>query len=153
MKRVMFVCHGNICRSPMAEMILKKMIAERQLQGKIGAYSSAVSSEEIYRGQGNPIYPPARAELKKRGVPVEEHYAVQLKKEDYGRYDLFLCMDESNLRAMHRIFGADPQDKCKKLLDLTERGGDVADPWYTGGFDRAFDDIERGCIALLEQLR
>ncbi len=153
MKRIMFVCHGNICRSPMAEMLFKKMIADVRLQGQIEAFSSAVSSEEIYRGVGNPIYPPARAELKRRGVPVLEHRAVQLKREDYEKYDLFLCMDESNLRGMHRIFGGDPEGKCKKLLDLTPQGGEVADPWYTGGFGEAFEDIEKGCRALLEVLR
>ncbi|MBQ7846716.1 MAG: low molecular weight phosphotyrosine protein phosphatase [Clostridia bacterium] len=152
MTRVMFVCHGNICRSPMAECIFEKMVKERGYDARFTAASSAVSREEIIGGIGNPIYPPARAELARRGVPMKAHRAVQLTKADYERYDFFLCMDESNLRGMLRIFGADPQGKCKLLLSYTPGGGQVSDPWYSGDFARAFEDIERGCAGFLNTL-
>lgn len=152
MIRVMFVCHGNICRSPMAEFIFEKMVQERGYGACFTIASSAVSREEILGGVGNPVYPPAKAELARRGVPMKAHRAVQLTKEDYDRYDYFLCMDESNLRGMLRIFGSDPQKKCKMLLSYTSGGGQVSDPWYSGDFARAFGDIERGCIGFLNTM-
>ena len=152
MKGIMFVCHGNICRSPMAEFILLKMIRGRGLEESFTVASSAISTEEIRDGIGNPVYPPARAELKKQGVPFTERRAVQLKRSDYEKYDLFVCMDSSNIRGALRIFGADPKGKLHRLMDYTLRGGDVADPWYSERFDIAFRDIHEGCAALLEQL-
>ncbi|MEE0967994.1 MAG: low molecular weight protein-tyrosine-phosphatase [Clostridia bacterium] len=152
MKRIMFVCHGNICRSPMAEFIFKDLIAK---QGRANDYivaSSATSTEEIWNGIGNPVYPPAKAELLKHGITCEGKRAVQLKKSDYDKYDIFLAMDSMNIRNIGRIFGADPLGKVHKLMDLTDRHGDVADPWYSGRFDVAYADIFEGCTALLKKL-
>ena len=152
MIRVMFVCHGNICRSPMAEFVLKRMVEEKGLGDRFYIASSATSAEEIWNGVGNPVYPPARAELAKHGISCGNKCAVQLKKSDYNEYDLFVCMDSKNLRNIHRIFGADPQGKVRKLMDYTGEGGDVADPWYTDCFDIAYSDISRGCAELLKTL-
>ena len=152
MYKIMFVCHGNICRSPMAEFIFKKMIAERELDYKYEVASSATSTEEIWGDVGNPIYPPARAELKKHGIDCGGKRAVQLKKTDYDEYDLFVCMDSRNVANANRILGGDPKGKLKKLMDYTARGGDVADPWYTDRFDVTYRDISEGCKALLEML-
>lgn len=147
--RIMFVCHGNICRSPMAEFIFKDLVSKQGLSDKFTIASSAVSTEEIINGVGNPVYPPARAELNKHGLSCGGKRAVQLKKSDYEKYDLFICMDSSNIRNILRIFGGDPDSKVHKLMDFTQRGGDVADPWYSGRFDVAFHDIFDGCSALL----
>ena len=152
MKRIMFVCHGNICRSPMAEFIFKKMIVEQGLDHKYTVASSATSTEEIWGGVGNPVYPPARAELKKHGIDCGGKRAVQLKKSDYENYDLFVCMDNRNITNAKRIIGDDPEKKLKKLMDYTSRGGDVADPWYTDRFDVTYRDIFEGCEALLSEL-
>ena len=150
--RIMFVCHGNICRSPMAEFILKKMVSERGLENAFSIASSATSSEEIYRGVGNPIYPPARRELERHGVAYESRRAVQLVSDDYDKYDMFVGMDSANVRNIHRIFGSDKDRKIFKLMEFTSRGGDVADPWYSDRFDIAFDDIYDGCEALLNSI-
>ncbi len=147
-KKILFICHGNICRSPMAEMIFKKMLADRGLSADFTVRSSATSTEAL--GEG--IYPPALRELARHGVPTEARRAVQLKRSDYGEYDLFLCMDGKNIRNINMIFGGDPDGKVMRLLDLTDRGGDVSDPWYTGDFTAAYEDIRRGCEALLEYL-
>ena len=152
MYKIMFVCHGNICRSPMAEFIFKKMIAEQGLEWKYEVASSATSTEEIWGGVGNPVYPPARAELKKHGIDCGGKRAVQLKKSDYDKYDLFVCMDSRNVINAKRIIGDDPHGKLKKLMDYTSRGGDVADPWYTDRFDVTYRDISEGCAALIEVL-
>ncbi len=151
MTRIMFVCHGNICRSPMAEIIFKSIVKNNGRENDFYISSSATSSEEIWRGRGNPIYPPAKSELKRRGYSFPEHYAVLLTKEDYDNYDLFIGMDSANIRNMRHILGGDPDDKIAKLLSYCG-GGDVSDPWYTDRFDIAFDDIYRGCIALYEYL-
>ena len=152
MKRIMFVCHGNICRSPMAEFIFKKLIKERHIEDRFIVSSSATSTEEIWRGQGNPVYPPAKAELLRHGITCDGKRAVQLKSEDYEKYDLFIGMDSANIRNMTRILNGDPDKKVKKLMEYTSRGGDVADPWYSDRFDIAFRDIYEGCEALLEDL-
>ena len=149
MYKIMFICHGNICRSPMAGFIFKKMIAEQGLEWKYEVSSSATSTEEIWGGIGNPVYPHARAELKKHGIDCGGKRAVQLKKTDYDKYDLFICMDSRNIVNATRILGDDPQGKLKKLMDYTSRGGDVADPWYTDRFDVTYRDISEGCVALL----
>lgn len=112
--------------------------------------SSATSTEEIWNGVGNPVYPPAKAELAKHGISCGGKRAVQLKKSDYDKYDLFVGMDSANIRNMLRIFGGDPDGKVRKLMDFTGRGGDVADPWYSRRFDVAYRDIEEGCTALLQ---
>ena len=151
MLKIMFVCHGNICRSPMAEFIFKKMCAERDMSS-VEISSSATSSEEIWNGIGNPVYPPAKEILKKYGIDCGDKRAIQLKKQDYNKYDLFVVMDENNLHNIYRIFGKDTEHKVKKLLDYTKEGGNVADPWYSGDFQRAYDDIFRGCEALFDQI-
>ena len=152
MVKIMFVCHGNICRSPMAEFIFKKMLAERGLSDLFFVSSCATSTEEIWNGIGNPVYPPARAELMRHGIDPAGKRAVQLKKSDYDEFDLFVGMDSANIRNMHRILGGDPDGKIKKLMDYTSRGGDVADPWYSDRFDIAYRDIFEGCEALLNTL-
>ena len=153
MTRIMFVCHGNICRSPMAEFIFKYLLENEGLTDSFSVASSATSTEEIWNGIGNPIYPPARAELKRQNIPFSNRRAVQLKKSDYEKYDLFVGMDSANVRNMERIFGGDPEGKIKKLMDYTSRGGDVADPWYSGNFSLAYEDIYEGCSALFESLK
>ena len=153
MKRIMFVCHGNICRSPMAEYISRHLTRERGLSAELFFASSATSTEEIsYNGVGNPVYPPARAELERHGISPAGKRAVQLRREDYGDYDLFVGMDGANIRNMHRILGGDPDGKIRKLMEYTPRGGDVADPWYSDRFDVAYRDILQGCTALLDAL-
>jgi protein-tyrosine phosphatase len=148
--RIMFVCHGNICRSPMAELIFRKMVEEAGLSAYFTVASSATSTEEIFCGVGNPVYPPARAELAKHGISADGKRAVQLTREDLLRYDLFVGMDSANLRNMHRILGSGAEGRIRRLMDYTARGGDVADPWYTGRFDVTFRDVEEGCRALLK---
>ena len=150
--RIMFVCHGNICRSPMAEFIFKDLVAKRGVADRFVVASSATSTEEIWNGIGNPVYPPAKAELNRHGLSCGGKRAVQLQKSDYEKYDLFIGMDNVNIRNMMRIFGDDPMMKVRKLMDYTDRGGDVADPWYSDRFDVAFRDIFEGCTALLDFL-
>ena len=148
--RVMFVCHGNICRSPMAEFIFKNMLEEKGLLDRVYVSSSATSTEEIIGGVGNPVYPPAVRELKKHGIDPGQKRAVQLKKEDYDKYALFVVMDGNNMRGAIRIFGTDPENKLCRMMDFTSRVGDVADPWYTGDFSTTYRDIYDGCLGLLE---
>ncbi len=153
MFRILFVCHGNICRSPMAEFVMKKLVNDAGLTDKFHISSCATSTEEIYNGMGNPIYPPAQREMKSRGIPFDsKKRAVQLNRSDYDKYDYIIAMDSMNVRNIMRIIGDDKNNKVSKLLDYTDRKGDVADPWYTGGFDAAFEDIYRGCSALLKKL-
>ena len=152
MIKIMFVCHGNICRSPMAQFIFQKMITEKNLAHKYSVASSATSTEEIWGDIGNPVYPPARVELQKHGIDCGGKRAVRLQKSDYSKYDLFVCMDSRNITNANRIFGSDPEKKLCKLMDYTARGGDVADPWYTNRFDVTYSDIYDGCIALLDTL-
>lgn len=148
MKKIMFVCHGNICRSPMAEFIMKKLVRENGIADNFQISSSATSTEEI----GNPVYPPAREELKRHGISCDGKYAVQVKKSDYEKYDLFLIMDDLNYRNIMRIFGKDPENKVHKLLEFAGRNNNVADPWYNGRFDVAYNDIYDGCSGLLRYL-
>lgn len=148
--KIMFVCHGNICRSPMAEFIFKSLAQKRGVADRFIISSSAVSTEEIINGIGNPVYPPAKAELKKHGISCDDKRAVRLKKDDYGKYDLIIGMDESNIRNMIRIFGGDPDKKVHKLLEFTLENRDVSDPWYFRRFDIAYNDIFNGCTALID---
>lgn len=148
--RILFICHGNICRSPMAEFIFKDLVAKRGVADRFVIASSATSTEEICNGIGNPVYPPAKAELAKHGLSCDGKRAVQLHKSDYDKYDLFIGMDSANIRNTLRIFGGDPDGKVRKLMDFTNRGGDVADPWYSERFDVAYRDIFEGCTALLD---
>ena len=152
MIKILFVCHGNICRSPMAELIFRKMCEERGLTDKFSVASRATSDEEILDGVGNPVYPAARRELARHGIEVGEKRAERLVRGDYLAYDLIIGMDRYNVNMMDIILGYDKLKKVSRLLDHTERGGDVVDPWYTGDFSRAYEDIERGCRALLEEL-
>lgn len=152
MIKIMFVCHGNICRSPMAEFILKDMVRRKGIADEFVIASCATSTEEIWGDIGNPVYPPAKAELAKHGISCDGKRAVQLKKGDYKNYDLFIGMDNMNIRNMYRILGSDPDCKIRKLMEFTDRGGDVADPWYSGRFDVAYRDIYDGCEALLNLL-
>lgn len=150
--RIMFVCHGNICRSPMAELIFQKLAAERGAEHLFEVASSATSTEEIWNGIGNPVYPPARAELEKHGINCAGKRAVQLTRMDYASYDRLIAMDTKNVRNMHRILGGDPERKISLLMDYTDRPGDVADPWYTDRFDVTYRDILEGCNGLLDDL-
>ena len=149
MKRIMFVCHGNICRSPMAEFVFKDLVKKAGREEEFFIASSAVSTEEIYRGVGNPVYPPAKAELLKHGITCEGKRATLLKEEDGEEYDIFLCMDDSNLRRAKGILGEKNAYKCQKLLSLVGEKGNVADPWYTGNFEITYKDIERAVKKLL----
>ena len=151
MTKVMFVCHGNICRSPMAEFVMKDMVAKQGLEDEFYIASSATSTEEIWNGIGNPVYPPARRELAKHGISCEGKRAVQIKREDYDKYDIILCMDTNNMRNIKRIIPTDPEKKIQKLLDFAY-GGDVADPWYTGDFETTYNDVLRGCEGVLKYL-
>ncbi len=148
MTKIMFVCHGNICRSPMAEFIMKNLVKEHNMDDEFFIRSSATSTEEI----GNPVYPPAVEELNRHGISCDGKRAVQLEKSDYHKYDLFLIMDDINQRNIKRIFTSDPENKVHKLLEFTVSGGNVADPWYSGRFDVAYSDIYRGCKGLFEHL-
>lgn len=148
-RRIMFVCHGNICRSPMAEFIFRDMLKKKGILSEFTVASTATSSEEIYGGVGNPVYPPARAELAKHGIRCDGKRAIRLQRSDYEKYDLFVGMDSANIRNMHIILGGDPENKIRKLMDYTSRPGDVADPWYSDRFDIAYRDIFEGCEGLL----
>ena len=153
MKRIMFVCHGNICRSPMAEFIFRDMLKKQGRSDEFAVSSSATSSEEIICGVGNPVYPPARAELSKHGISCDGKRAVRLKKEDYDKYDLFLCMDSNNVRNALRIFSDDPENKVKKLLSYCGMDRDVADPWYSGDFEKTYKDISMALTEFLKNNR
>ena len=148
MKKVLFVCHGNICRSPMAEMVMKELVRRRHLERCFDIASCATSTEEI----GNPVYPPARAELARQGIPCERRGARQITRRDYAEYDLLICMDENNLRNLRRIIPSDPDGKVHKLMEYAGSNADVADPWYTDRFDICYSDILSGCEGLLNAL-
>ncbi|BDF69953.1 protein-tyrosine-phosphatase [Oscillospiraceae bacterium] len=141
MTGILFVCHGNICRSPMAEFVMRDMVRRAGLAQEIAVASAATSAEEI----GNPVYPPARRKLLEHGIDPAGKRAVQLRAGDYQRWDLLVGMDGANLRYMRRICGGDPQGKIRPLLER-----DVADPWYTGDFEAAWRDVNEGCRALLD---
>ena len=148
MIKILFVCHGNICRSPMAEFVMKDLVEKAGRSCDFCIESAAVSAEEL----GNPIYPPARQELAAHGISCAGKTARQMTQADYNRFDWLVCMDQSNLRRMERICGGDPDGKMSRLLDHTTRPGDVADPWYTGNFSATWRDVMDGCTALLEKI-
>ena len=152
MIKVLFVCHGNICRSPMAEFVLKKMVADRGLSDIFHIESAATSTEEIWNGIGNEVYPPAKAKLAENGISCEGKRARQIVKSDYDRFDYIIGMDSNNLRNMKRIYGSDPEGKLSLMLDFTNRKGDVADPWYTGNFDATWKDVNEGCCGFLDKI-
>lgn len=152
MIKVLFVCHGNICRSPMAEFIMKDIIKNHNKQQDFYIASAATSTEEIWNGVGNPVYPPARAELAGHGISCDGKRAVQLRAEDYDRYDYLIGMDCANMRNMRRLFGGDREDKLHLLLEYAGLDRDIADPWYTGKFDETYRDILMGCEGLMQHL-
>ena len=146
MTKILFICHGNICRSPMAEFVMRDFA--KKAGAEVLAASAATSREEI----GNPVYPPARAKLAEHGISCAGHAARQLVRGDYEKYDHLIGMDAANIRNILRICGGDPDGKVRRLLDFTDRPGDVADPWYTGDFDATWRDVAAGCRGLLAAL-
>lgn len=153
MIRILFICHGNICRSPMAEFILKDMLHDIGAEDNIMVSSCATSTEEIWNGVGNPVYPPAKKKLAEYGISCEGKRAVQLKKSDYDDYDLLIGMDSNNMRNIRRMTGNRSDDKLFKLMEFAGSDRDVADPWYTGDFDKTYDDIYEGCKGIIEYLK
>ncbi len=149
MIRVMFICHGNICRSPMAEFVMKDLIKKAGLEEQISVCSRATSTEEI----GNPVHPGTRNKLKQVGLCTEGKYAQQLKSSDYEAYDLLIAMDTMNIRNILRIIGSDKENKVCKLLDFAGENRDIADPWFTGNFEETYRDVLWGCQALIKELQ
>ena len=150
MIKVLFICHGNICRSPMAEFVLKDMVKKAGLSDRVEVASAATSTEEI----GNPVYPPAKRTLNAHAIGCEGHHARQMTRQDYEYYDYIICMEQYDIKNLRPVIGNDPLDKVSLLLDRTERAGQgVADPWYTGDFDSTWIDVVEGCEALLKEIR
>ena len=148
MYNILFICYGNICRSPMAEMIFKDLIYKNNKRYKYSCVSRATSMEEL----GNPIYPPALRKLEEKGVKVEKHIATQMKKEDYDKYDLIIVMEERKKRDVLKIVGEDNKQKIHLLLEYTNNLRTIDDPWYTNDFETAYELINEGCIALYNYL-
>ena len=149
MTKILFVCHGNICRSPMAEFVMKDLVKKAGLASRFHIESAATSREEI----GNPVYPPARRKLAEHGISCEGHAARQLTNQDYDKYDLLIGMDQANLRDVYLICGDDFAGKMSLLMDHTARPGNVADPWYTDDFEATWRDVLAGCQGLLNELK
>ena len=158
MIRVLHVCHGNICRSPMAEFMMKDMVERMGVKDDFYIASAATSTEEIWNGRGNPLYPPARQELLRHGIGTTPYTdfsskrAVQVTRADYGKYDYILCTDDRNVKNTIRITGGDPDNKIMRLLDFSDEPRSIADPWYTGVFDITYSDIDEGLRAFLKYL-
>ena len=149
MIKILFVCHGNICRSPMAEFVMKDMVKKAGLEHRFEIASAATHTDEL----GSPVYPPARRKMAEHGIGCGGKTARLLRDDDYARWDLLIGMDQANLRNMRRIFGGDPENKIRLLLDYAGRCEEVADPWYTGDFEATWQDVSEGCRALLERLK
>lgn len=148
MTNILFVCHGNICRSPMAEFVMKDLVKQAGMEDVFSIASAATSTEEI----GNPVYPPARRKLSEHGISCAGKTARQLRRADYEHYDYLVGMDSANFRNMQRICGGDPEGKISLLLDYTDHPGSVADPWYTGDFEATWQDVLAGCRGLLAKI-
>lgn len=148
MKKILFVCHGNICRSPMAEFVMKDIVRNAGLEHEFEIASAATSREEI----GNPVYPPTKRVLKEHGISCDGKTSRQITINDYNYYDYIVAMDQNNLRNLKKIIGDDPQNKVSLLMDYTNRPADVADPWYTGDFNTTWNDVVEGCMGLLSSL-
>ena len=149
MIKILFICHGNICRSPMAQFVMKDMVKRAGLEDNFYIASAATSTEEI----GNPVHRGTREKLKSVGISTLGKQAVQLKRSDYAKYDYLIGMDNWNIRNMHRILGGDPEKKVFKLLEFAGSGAEVADPWYTGDFESTYRDVVMGCQGLLKQIQ
>ena len=149
MKKILFICHGNICRSPMAEFVMKDLVEKAGLSGQFEIASAATSTEEI----GNPVYPPARRKLAEHGICCAGKTARQMTRRDYESYDYLIAMDHNNLRNMTCFVGSDPDHKVSLLMDHTRRLGDVADPWYTGDFEATWQDVLDGCTYLYAEIK
>ncbi|MBO5619751.1 MAG: low molecular weight phosphotyrosine protein phosphatase [Paludibacteraceae bacterium] len=147
--KILFICHGNICRSPMAEFVMKNLCREAGVEDRFEIASAAVSTEEI----GNDIYPPAKRKLHEKGIPFGFHAARQITREDYEYYDYIICADSSNIRWLERLLGPDSENKVSLLMQWVDgRKENISDPWYTGDFEAAFRDVDAGCRALLSKL-
>lgn len=149
MIRILFVCHGNICRSPMAEFVMKETVKRAGVEAQFHIESAATSTEEL----GNPVYPPARRKLAEHGIRCDGKTARQMRRDDYDRFDFIIGMDSYNLRNMRRMLNGDPQGKLSLLLDYTDHPGEVDDPWYSGDFEATWRDVTAGCEGLLASLR
>ncbi len=159
MIRILFVCHGNICRSTMSEFIMKDIVNKQNLLDKFHIESSATHTDEIWNGVGSPVYSPARVKLREHGIGTEDNeLGVSTKRarltsrSDYDKFDYIIGMDSANMRDLSRLFGGDPENKLYKMLDFTDRDGDVADPWYTGNFDATWRDCSDGCHGLFRTI-
>ena len=148
MIKILFVCHGNICRSPMAEFVMKDMVKKKGIQDMFEIASAATSTEAL----GESVYPPARRKLNEEGISCSGKTARQMTKDDYGYYDYIIAMDRLNLRNMARFVGNDPDNKVSLLMDYTSTPRDVADPWYTGDFQETWEDVNMGCEGLIKRL-
>ena len=148
MIKVLFVCHGNICRSPMAEFVFRDMVKKKGLEQRITIASAATSTEEI----GNEVHPGTKRILGSKGISTQGKRAIQMTRLDYDTYDYIIAMDQSNIVNIHKMFGADRNNKVAKLLDYTNKARDIADPWYTGDFEQTYEDVYEGCEAFLEEL-
>ena len=148
MVKILFVCHGNICRSPMAEFVMKDLVNQKGISDKFEIASAATSTEEI----GNPVYPPAKRKLAEHGLTCDGKTARQMTKADYSYYDYIIAMDRYNLKNMTCFTGGDPDKKVSLLMEFTSRPGDVADPWYTGDFDATWNDVYEGCSGVLRYI-
>ena len=147
MSKILFICHGNICRSVMAEMVMKELCRQAKI-GNLEIASAAVSTEEI----GNDIYPPAKRKLHEKGIPFDFHAARQITRADYDYFDYIICADRSNIRWLTRLIGEDTDGKVSLMMQWTGENRDVADPWYTGDFEAAYQDIDLSCRAILKQI-
>ena len=152
MHKIMFVCLGNICRSPMAELVFRQMVAQAGRAAEFEIASAATSDENVFNGVGAPVYGPIKSLLEGKGISCAGKRAQVLKKSDGEYYDLFLCMDDNNIKNARRILGDENAHKCKKLLSYAGENGNVADPWYTRDFEKAYEDIVRGLNGLLNSL-